>query len=44
MNLHCFIKKRCKLQDRSRFMKLLLLHGLGQGPGSWDGVLDALTH
>ena len=23
-------------------MKLLLLHGLGQGPGSWDWVLDAL--
>ena len=23
-------------------MKLPLLHGLGQGPGSWDGVLDAL--
>lgn len=23
-------------------MNLLLLHGLGQGPGSWDGVVDAL--
>ena len=23
-------------------MNLLLLHGLGQGPGSWDGVLDVL--
>lgn len=23
-------------------MNLLLLHGLGQGPGDWDGVVDAL--
>ena len=23
-------------------MKLLFLHGLGQGPDSWSGVLDAL--
>ena len=25
-------------------MRSVLLHGLGRGPGDWDGVRDALGH